>query len=453
MSNSMRVLVIDDELSIRVSLQGWLKKFGYDVDVAEDGSSGLEQIENRFYELIFLDLKMPGMDGIDVLKRIKNDSPDSIVVMITAHGSIESAVESMKIGAGDYLMKPFDPTHLSLMMEKFVQQQKILAENRLLRAQVRERSGLQDLIGSSDAMRKVFQLVQDVSQSEASVLIYGETGTGKEMVARAIHALSPRCYGPFVPINCGAFTESLLESELFGYEKGAFTGALYSRKGRIEMAGGGTLFLDEVGEIPSKMQVDLLRVLQEKKFHRIGSPHPFDVNFRLISATNKNLAKSIEQGAFRSDFYYRINVIALEVPPLRERKDDIPVLAGYFLDRYSRETGKRFSGISAEAMKLLVDYEWPGNVRELENVIERAVVLARRERIVPECLPFGPRERKRHSALSSLETVVRDHILEVLEHNEWNLSRASEVLGIHRSTLYQKMDKLHIKRGKGSEGR
>ena len=342
MSNEIRVLIVDDELSVRVSLQGWLKKFGYHVQVAEDGPAGLKQVYDHFFDLMLLDIKMPGMDGIEVLKSVKEESPDTIVVMMTAHGSIESAVESMKIGASDYLMKPFDPAQLNLLLEKFLQQKKLLEENRYLRSQFEEKQSFHNLIGVSPQMQKVFQLIEDVAQSDASLLIRGETGTGKELIAKAVHALSGRCYEPFIAINCGAFTDTLLESELFGYEKGAFTGAEHTKKGRLEMAAGGTLFLDEVGEISTKMQVDLLRVLQEKRFHRLGNPEPIDIDFRLISATHQDLETAMEERNFRRDFYYRINVITIEIPPLRERKEDIPLLADFFLEQYARETAKRF---------------------------------------------------------------------------------------------------------------
>ena len=453
MTKNIRVLVVDDELSIRVSLQGWLKKFGYEVDSAEDGPTALKKAEDKFFDLMLIDIKMPGMDGIEVLRKVKEESPDTIVVMITAHGSIESAVETMKIGASDYLMKPFDPAQLNMLLEKFSRERKLLEENRWLRAQMEERTSFHNLIGASEAMQEVFQLVRDVSQSDASLLICGETGTGKELVAKAVHALSPRCYQPFIAINCGGFTESLLESELFGYEKGAFTGAQYAKKGRLEMADKGTLFLDEVGEISSKMQVDLLRVLQEKRFHRLGNPEPIAVDFRLVSATHQDLKKAVEQRTFRRDFYYRINVITITVPPLRERKEDIPLLAEYFLNRYARETNKRFSGISKEAMKRLVDYDWPGNVRELENVIERAVVLAKKEKIHPEYLPFGESGQVRPLGECSLDAVARDHIADVLERTEWNFSRAASILGLNRSTLYKKIEKFNLKRPSDKGGR
>ena len=445
-NRGFRILVVDDELSVRVSLAGWLKKFGYAVDVAESGPAAREKAGDRFFDLVLLDIKMPGMDGIEALKILKEESPDTVYVMMTAHGTIESAVECMKLGANDYLMKPFEPAHLDILLQKMLQQRRLIEENRQLRARMEETGSLHNLIGVADSMQKVFAMIRDVAQSDASVLIRGETGTGKELVARAIHALSPRCYKPFIAINCGAFTETLLESELFGYEKGAFTGAQYTRKGRLEMADGGTLFLDEVGEISPKMQVDFLRVLQEKRFNRLGNPEPIGVDFRLLSATHRDLSEAMEEGVFRRDFFYRINVITIPVPPLRERKEDIPLLANYFLDRYAKETTKRFSGISKEAMRLLIEYEWPGNVRELENVIERAVVLAKKERITPECLPFGEGGGKKQLPEGTLDTVVRDHIASVLDDCGWNMSHAADALGISRSTLYKKIDKFNIRK-------
>jgi len=375
MVSKLNIMVVDDELIVRESLKGWLEKFGYGVDTAEDAGEALEKLERGAYCLLFIDIKMPGMDGIELLKRVKEDQPDVIVVMITAHGSIESAIEAMKAGASDYLMKPFDPEDLELLIEKLAHTKKLMDENRRLRDSYEGSSRFQDLIGQSGAMQKLFQLIEDVAPSDTAVLIVGETGTGKELVAKAIHALSPRRYAPFVAVNCGAFTETLLESTLFGHEKGAFTGAHHMQKGRLEMANGGTLFLDEVGEISPKMQVDLLRVLEEKKFHRLGNPKSITVDFRLVSATHRDLEDAVQKRVFRQDFYYRINVITIAVPPLRERKEDIELLAHQFLGRYSQELNKNVAGISKEALDILTKYEWPGNVRELENVIERAVGL------------------------------------------------------------------------------
>lgn len=445
MRSEFSIMVVDDELIVRESLKGWLEKFGYEVDTAEDAREALEKLEREGYALLFVDIKMPGMDGVELLKRVKEDQPDVIVVMITAHGSIESAIEAMKAGASDYLMKPFDPEDLELLIEKLAHTKRLMDENRRLRESYEGSSRFQDLIGQSGAMQKLFQLIEDVAPSDTPVLIVGETGTGKELVAKAIHALSPRRYAPFVAVNCGAFTETLLESTLFGHEKGAFTGAHHLQKGRLEMAHGGTLFLDEVGEISPKMQVDLLRVLEEKKFHRLGNPKSMTTNFRLVSATHRDLEEAIQKRVFRQDFYYRINVITIAVPPLRERKEDIELLAHQFLGRYSQELNKNVAGISKEALDILTRYEWPGNVRELENVIERAVVIGKKRKITPADLPFQDASIPRKPIAGSLGEVEKDHISEMLTACEWNIAGTASLLGINRTTLYKKIKKYGLK--------
>ena len=441
----LNIMVVDDELIVRESLKGWLEKFGYGVDTAEDAQDALKKLETETYDLLFVDIKMPGMDGIELLKRVKEDLPDVIVVMITAHGSIESAIEAMKAGASDYLMKPFDPENLQLLIQKLAQVKTLVDQNRWLREAYEGKSRFQDLVGQSEVMQKVFGLIEDVASSDTPVLIVGETGTGKELVAKAIHALSPRRYAPFIAVNCGAFTETLLESTLFGHEKGAFTGAHHMQKGRLEMANGGTVFLDEVGEISPKMQVDLLRVLEEKKFYRLGNPKLFTADFRLISATHRDLEKEVGKGEFRQDFYYRINVITIPVPPLRERTGDIELLAHYFLGRYNQELNRNVTGISKEALDILTCYDWPGNVRELENVIERAVVIGKKTRIMPSDLPFQQKGLPRRPMTGSLEQMEKHHIAEMLGTCGWNIARTAGLLGINRTTLYKKIKKYELK--------
>ena len=441
----MNIMVVDDELIVRESLKGWLEKFGYGVDTAEDALDALERLEKESYDFLLVDIKMPGLDGVELLKKVKEDLPDVIVVMITAHGSIESAIEAMKAGASDYLMKPFDPEDLELLIEKLVQTKKLVEQNKWLRESYEGKSRFQDLIGQSGAMQKLFQLIEDVAPSDTPVLIVGETGTGKELVAKALHALSPRRYAPFVPVNCGAFTETLLESTLFGHEKGAFTGAHHLQKGRLEMADGGTLFLDEVGEISPKMQVDLLRVLEEKRFHRLGNPKPMAADFRLVSATHRDLEEAVQNRTFRQDFYYRINVISIVVPPLRERKEDVELLAHHFLGRYNQELNKNIDGISKEALDILTSYDWPGNVRELENVIERAVVIGKKRKITPADLPFQGVSIPRKPAAGSLEKAEKGHISEMLGACGWNIARTAGLLGINRTTLYKKIKKYGLK--------
>lgn len=444
MADRVRILVVDDELVIRESLKGWLSKSGYQVDTAESGRTALAMLDKTPYDLLFLDIKMPEMDGLAVLEQTRQRYPQTLVVMITAYGSVDTAVEAMKKGANDYLMKPFDPDHLTLLTEKLMQQKKLLEEAAFLREQVAQAVRFENLIGCSQAMQDLFAMIEDVAASEAPVLITGETGTGKELVAKAIHAKSPRHHGPFIAINCGSFPEHLLESELFGHERGAFTGAHRAKKGRLDLARHGTLFLDEVGTIPLKMQVDLLRVVENKKFHRVGSEEEIEVDFRLIAATNRDLQQAIQKGEFRQDFYYRLNVISLHVPPLRERREDIPHLAQHFLQRYSRETTKPIDTITSEAMDLLKQYDWPGNVRELENAVERAVVVSKKRRLGPKefsfLLPPGPPAAKTYS----LEETEIAHLRDVLNEFDWNITRAAEALKINRVTLHKKIKKYGL---------
>ena len=443
MTGRIKILVVDDELIVRESLIGWLKTSGYEVAGAEGGRKALEMLSEKEYDLIFLDIKMPDMDGIEVLGRIKADYPYSMIIMITAYGSVQTAVDAMKRGANDYLMKPFEPDDLVLLVEKLLQQKKIIEENIILREHVATRVRCEDLIGASGCIQQLFGLIEEVAKVDSPVLLRGETGTGKELVAKAIHSKSGRCYSPFIPINCGAFTESLLESELFGHESGAFTGATRARKGRIEMAHGGTLFLDEIGEIPLKMQVDLLRVIEGKNFHRVGGTKDISVDFRLICATHRDLAGEIERGAFRQDFYYRLNVIEIEVPPLRMRRDDIGVLAQHFLDRFRRETNKPVMGIQKPGLDLLTGYDWPGNVRELENAIERAVVLSKGRYLTKDDFAFLFRSAG-HVVPQSLKENEKQHVERILKLCRWNISKAAGILEVSRITLHSKIKKYGL---------
>ncbi len=450
MVGKVRILVVDDELIIRESLHGWLKKSGYQVDTAEGGSAALAMLEKTPYDLLFLDIMMPVMSGIEVLEVVKEDYPQTLVVMITAYGSVETAVQAMKRGANDYLLKPFDPDQLSLLTEKLMQQKRIMDENIFLREQMAEAIRFENLVGRSEAMQELFTLIQDVAESDSPVLITGETGTGKELVAKAIHAKSARCNGPFIAINCGAFPEHLLESELFGHERGAFTGAHRAKKGRLDLAHHGTLFLDEVGIVPLKMQVDLLRVLETKEFHRLGGTAEIEVDFRTIAATNRDLQQAIEKGEFRQDFFYRLNVISLHIPPLRERRDDIPLLVEHFLDRYSRETNKDIDTINREAMSILRQYDWPGNVRELENAIERAVVIGKKRRLDPEEFSFLAPHLSAAAETYSLEKTQVVHLFKVLKEFDWNITKAAQALEINRVTLHKKIKKYNLRPDRAS---
>jgi len=353
MSEKMKIMVVDDEKIVRESLFFWFENAGHSLDTAASGLEALKKLEKTPFDVMFVDIKMPGMDGIEVLERVKTDYPDTIVIIITAYGSIESAIKAMKKGASDYLLKPFKPDYLTLVMEKILQQKRLTSEYNYLKGRLEKTIRFENIIGQAPPMKEIFDLIPEVAASNASILLTGETGTGKELVAKAIHAKSPRSHHPFIAINCGALPDTLLESELFGHQKGAFTGAGQSRKGFLEVANGGTLFLDEIGEISPKMQVDLLRVLDEKQIMRIGSSDAVDVDFRLISATRRDLLKSIAGGDFREDFFYRINVIQIHVPPLRDRKEDIPLLVQHFLDKYSRETAKHVDRISKRTLEKL----------------------------------------------------------------------------------------------------
>jgi two-component system response regulator HydG len=444
MTGRIKILVVDDELIVRESLIGWLRKSGYEIAGAEGGRQALAMLADRDYDLVFLDFKMPEMSGIEVLKEIKANYAQTMVVMITAYGSIQTAVEAMKLGAHDYLMKPFEPEVLVILVEKLLHQKRILDENLLLREQVETKSRCDDLIGGSRGMHQLFELIQEVAKVDSPVLIRGETGTGKELVAKAIHSRSHRCYGPFIPINCGAFTETLLEGELFGHESGAFTGAVRAKKGRLEIAHEGTLFLDEIGEIPLKMQVDLLRVLEERALHRVGGTKEIPVDFRLICATHRDLVREIERENFRRDFYYRVNVIEIEVPPLRKRRDDIPVLAQHFLERFRRETNKPLLGIQPQALDLLSSYDWPGNVRELENALERAVVLARGRYLSKDEFAFLFRGPGQAAVPQSLKDNEKQHIERILKLCGWNVSKAAGILEISRITLHSKIKRYAL---------
>lgn len=445
MDKKMSIMIVDDESIVRESLYHWFERSGYRVDTAASGFEALEKLEEYPFDILFVDIKMPGMDGLELLKKVKSEYRDTIVIIITAYGSIESAIKAMKIGASDYLLKPFKPDYLSLVLEKVTQQKKLADEYNYLKGRLEKITRFDNIIGQSPPMQAIFELIPDIAASDASVLLTGETGTGKELIAKAIHAKSPRSHHPFIAINCGAVPDNLLESELFGHRKGAFTDAVFSRKGFLEVVAGGTLFLDEIGEISPKMQIDLLRVLEEKKITKVGSSEPLDVNFRLISATRRNLDEAITQGDFREDFYYRINVIRLHVPPLRKKMEDLALLVNHFLNKYSQETAKRVDRVSRGTLTLLKQYDWPGNVRELENAIERAVVLSRSRTLTPADFGFLSTTVSRKKGTSTLKEMERAYILETLGNCEWNITRAAKVLNINRVTLHKKIDRYGLR--------
>ncbi|MCD6161432.1 MAG: sigma-54-dependent Fis family transcriptional regulator [candidate division Zixibacteria bacterium] len=444
MQKKFRILVVDDELSIRISLGDLLRRDGYRVEAAESGESALEILKAQSFDLLMVDVKMPGIDGLEMLKRVKENDPDTTVVMMTAYGSVDSAVQAMKLGAIDYVVKPFDPLKIGTLVKQIFRNELMRREHKLLKHQIRVCGSYGPIIGQSSAMLKLFELVEDVASTDSVVLISGESGTGKEVLARTIHEKSPRSKGLFVGINFGAFTESLLESELFGYEKGAFTGATTSKRGLLEIASGGTFFLDEIGNASPKMQIDLLRVLQERKFRRVGGLRDEDVDFRVLAATNRDLEDAIKEGNFRQDLYYRLNVVQICIPPLRERRDDIPILAKHFMEVLRVHLNKKTSLISPEAMHYLVTYDWPGNVRELKNAIERALVVGKQKWIMPEDLPLMLQEPSGEPIDESLDSQERDYIVRKLKQYEWNISQTAQALKIDRGTLYAKIKKYGL---------
>jgi len=444
--SSTKIFIVDDELVMRKSLSGWLERDGYEVDTAESGEEAIEKLKKTRFDLLLVDIKMEGISGLDVLKHVRENDPDVAVVMITAYGSIPTAIEAMKNGAHDYLLKPFDPDKLGVLIEKIVEQQAQARENLFLKEQYKDRTRFESMIGQSKPMQEVFDLIQDVSPMDSTVLITGETGTGKGLAAKAIHTNSPRSEGPFVLVNCGAIPEHLMESELFAHQKGAFTDAKETKKGRLELAHDGTLFLDEIGEISMRMQIDLLRVLEDRVFYRVGGTQPMEVDFRVVAATNRNLEKAIKNEIFREDLYYRLNVIAFQMPPLRERKEDIPLLAEHFLRRFSQETNKPVDKISRAAIDEMMLYEWPGNVRELENAIERAVVVGKEREIRPADLPFRRSDDPTFIPKNALKDIEKTHIEKILDNYQWNIAKSSKMLGIDRTTLYSKIKRYNIKK-------
>ncbi|MCP3905263.1 MAG: sigma-54-dependent Fis family transcriptional regulator [Planctomycetes bacterium] len=438
------ILVVDDEASVRDSLARWLQKDGFEVDTAESGAAAIECVRTHHFDAALLDIKMPGMDGLELQEHLHGLDPDLVIIMITAFASVDTAVLALKQGAFDYLTKPVDPDELSHLVRRAIEQQRLKEENVQLRDTIEELVSIDTIVGESPPMKKVLELIQHVARTEATVVVRGESGTGKELIARAIHANSQRRYFPIVPVNCGAVQENLLESELFGHEKGAFTGAHQQRKGKLEMASGGTLFLDEIGAISPSMQLDLLRVLETKEFVRVGGSRPIKVDFRVICATNENIEEAVSEGRFREDFYYRINVFTIEAPPLRDRRTDIALLARHFRDRFACQMDKRITGISSEAMAILTEYDWPGNVRELSNAIERAMVVGTPPAIRPEDLPVGTSARAMPERGDSLAAMEKRHIAAVLERTHRNVTRTAEILKVDRATVYNKIRKYHL---------
>ncbi len=447
---TLRILVVDDEEIVRQSLTDWLEEDGHSVRACSDAQAALKAMRESDWDLALVDIKMPGMDGMELQRRLHEIDPDLSVVMMTAFASVETAVRALKNGAYDYITKPFDPDVLSHLLRRASDKRDLVRENRGLKQQLEEIVQPRPILGHSPEIRRVVELISTVAPTETSVLITGESGVGKELVARAVHANSPRAYMPLVVVNCGALPEGTLESELFGHERGAFTGAQYRHKGKFELADGGTLFLDEIGEISPKIQVELLRVIEEKKVTRMGGSASVEADFRLVAATNRDLKREVTEGRFREDLYYRINVFEIHVPPLRDRREDIRDLVLHFAQRFAGQMNRPVPQFTAPAMERMEAHDWPGNVRELSNAIERALVVQRGGVIDAEDLPIEQGSAvvpgRPASGDRSLATVERDHVLAVLEETDWNISEASRVLRIDRGTVYNKIKQYGLTR-------
>jgi len=445
-NQEVAILIVDDEATVRDALSSWFRKDGYVTETAADAVEALKLLPTRAWDVVLLDIKMPSISGLELQKRIAHVDPGLPIIMITAYASVDTAVEALKEGAFDYVTKPIDPDDLSRIVRKAIERHRLKTENLQLKKKIEELAIDDDFVGVSSQVQKIHEIIDTVAATDSSVVIRGESGTGKELIARRIHAKSARMYSPLVPVNCGGLSETLLESELFGHEKGAFTGAQYRHRGKLEMANAGTLFLDEIGTISMKTQIELLRVLDTKQFTRLGGTQVITVDFRLICATNQDLEDLVRRGLFREDFYYRINVFPIFVPPLRDRPADIPMLVQHFLDKFSRQINKKIEGISPRAMETIMACPWPGNVRELKNAIERAVVVASGPMIEPEDLPVSNGKRRTTPVSGTLEAVERVHIAETLEQAHWNITRAAQTLGIDRVTLYNKIKKYGLSR-------
>jgi len=443
MADKISILIVDDEESVRDSLYNWFIEDGYTVECAENAKIALQMLEEKEFDIILADIKMPGMDGMEMHRRIKSLNRDSIVIIMTAFASVDTAVQALKDGAFDYITKPFDPDDLSHLIRNAAAQISLRSENEALKRRVTTLENIDDIIDKSEAIQDVLKQIENVAQSNSSVIITGESGTGKELVARAIHANSPRRYFPMISVHCGALTESLLESELFGHEKGAFTGATFNRKGRFEMADGGTIFLDEIATISPKMQIELLRVLETKSFVRVGGNKEITSDFRVICATNRDLRGMVKSGTFREDLYYRLNVVNITIPPLRERTDDIPLLVNHFIGKYCTSMSRDLITIEPAALKHLERFEFPGNVRELENMIERAIVIGNGKEIKLKDLPLG--KEVTDTTVESLDEMEKRHIEQILAKYEWNVSRSARALNVDRVTLYNKIRKYDLK--------
>ena len=445
-NENFKIMVIDDEFTVRDSLFNWFTEDGFKVDTADNAQEALKKFQKESFDIALIDIKMPGMDGLELQKKIKEVSPETTTIIITAYASVESAIQALKEGAFDYVTKPFDPDELSHMIQNAIQQRKLQAENILLKEQIEKMSPFKEITGESPAIKKIFDMIETVAQTDSTVMIVGESGTGKELVARAIHSSSNRRFFPIITVNCGAVSEGIMESELFGHEKGAFTGAHYKRKGKFEMADQGTIFFDEIGNISMKMQMELLRVIESKQFTRVGGNENISVDFRIICATNQNLEDAVKNETFREDLFYRLNVFTIHLPPLRERRSDIPLLVKNFINKYNKTMNKNIQDIDNDAMDVLMKYPWPGNVRELENAIERAMVVGRSNKITLKDLSYKFEMPDEFSTSESLEDVEKNQISKILKSTDWNVSKSANILKIDRVTLYNKIKKYGLKK-------
>ncbi|HLK65532.1 MAG TPA: sigma-54 dependent transcriptional regulator [Bryobacteraceae bacterium] len=452
MKSHWQILVVDDEEVMCESLAAWLREDGYLVDTAASGRGAVEKARSRDYAIYFVDLKMPGgMDGIETMMQIRRLHPDASIIIITAYATVDTAITAMKEGAQEYIVKPCNPEEISLLVSRIIKVKNLQRENSILRKKLTRQYSVHDVVSKNPKMQDILRLAQEIASLRSTVLIQGESGTGKEMVARAIHFSGDRAQGPFIAVSCAALAETLLESELFGHEKGAFTGATGQKRGKFEMADGGTLFLDEIGDISAKLQVDLLRVLQDRSFYRVGGSQEVRVDVRVIAASHVNLQQAVAAGKFRDDLFYRLNVIEVRIPPLRDRREDIPLLVRHFIEKLSPELGKEIQGISEGALRVLMDYNWPGNVRELENAVERAMVSCRSKNLADTDFSFlvpdgdSPR-RVSFPAGMSLAEMEKVLIAATLERTGGNIKESASVLGIDRSTIYEKIRKYEIPR-------
>jgi DNA-binding NtrC family response regulator len=445
------MMVVDDEEVMRESLAAWLREDGYTVETSVSGREAIDKAHQREYAMYFIDLKMPGgIDGIETMMEIKKVNPEASIIIVTAYATVDTAITAMKEGAQEYLVKPCNPEEISLLVSRIIKVKNLQRENVILRKKLNRQYSFQDIISKNAKMLEIFQLIRDVASLKSTVLIQGESGTGKELIARAIHYSGDRASKPFIGVSCAALAETLLESELFGHEKGAFTGATAQRKGKFEMADGGTIFLDEIGDISPKLQKDLLRVLQERKFYRVGGTEELDVDVRVIAASNIKLDEAVREESFRDDLFYRLNVINIQLPPLRERREDIPSLVHHFIERVSHELNKEVGDISESALRILLNHDWPGNVRELENAVERAIITCRSSILTEEDFGFlnNVHERKEWSVPTNLtlESLENQVITATLQRTHGNIKETASILGVDRSTLYDRIKKYGLPR-------